>query len=373
MRVITIDFETYFDSEYSLSKMTTEEYVRDSRFEAHGCAVVEGSRAEWLHPDALRERCAVWQGAGDVEPVCLIAQHAHFDGLILNTHFDFRPAAWIDTLSMARVVFGPGVKNSLDEISRRLGLGGKTIDYNLFRGKHWDQLMPQEQQHVASGCIDDAQQTARAAEIMIKGGHPAVPYRFPPGELQVVDLTVRMFTEPVLVGDIDALGEAWHAEQELKKDLFHRASALTGQVLTPADLRKDAVFAGLLEYMGVEPETKITPKAAEKAAATGTDPVAKYAFAKSDWFMQELLTDENEDVALLAECRLKAQSSIYQTRIERYGNMALRGPMCIYLAYGAAHTRRWGGGDKTNFQNLPRPDKSKPQKGALRRAIKAPV
>ena len=36
MNIITLDFETYFDQEYSLSKMTTEAYVRDSRFEPHG-------------------------------------------------------------------------------------------------------------------------------------------------------------------------------------------------------------------------------------------------------------------------------------------------------------------------------------------------
>ncbi len=60
------------------------------------------------------------------------------------------------------------------------------------------------------------------------------------------------------------------------------------------------------------------------------------------------------------------------TRVERFGNIATRGPIPIYLAYAAAHTRRWGGGDKQNAQNLPRPDPYKPQKGALRRAIKAP-
>ena len=33
MKILTIDFETYYDREYSLSKLTTEEYVRDDRFE----------------------------------------------------------------------------------------------------------------------------------------------------------------------------------------------------------------------------------------------------------------------------------------------------------------------------------------------------
>ena len=42
MKLLTIDFETYYDKEYSLSKMTTEEYIRDSRFEAIGVSVQEG-------------------------------------------------------------------------------------------------------------------------------------------------------------------------------------------------------------------------------------------------------------------------------------------------------------------------------------------
>jgi hypothetical protein len=117
----------------------------------------------------------------------------------------------------------------------------------------------------------------------------------------------------------------------------------------------------MLEALGVEPQLKTTAKGNEK-----------YAFAKSDFFMQDLVNSEDPDVALLAEARLKAQSSIYSTRIERIGFAATRGPLPIYLTYAGAHTRRWSGGDKSNFQNLPRPDPAKPQKGALRRAIKTP-
>ena len=33
MDLLTIDFETFYSKEYSLTKLTTEEYVRDPRFE----------------------------------------------------------------------------------------------------------------------------------------------------------------------------------------------------------------------------------------------------------------------------------------------------------------------------------------------------
>ena len=39
MSFLTIDFETYYSKEFSLGKLTTEEYVRDKRFEVIGVAV----------------------------------------------------------------------------------------------------------------------------------------------------------------------------------------------------------------------------------------------------------------------------------------------------------------------------------------------
>lgn len=34
MNILTLDFETFFSSDYTLSKLTTEAYIRDPRFEA---------------------------------------------------------------------------------------------------------------------------------------------------------------------------------------------------------------------------------------------------------------------------------------------------------------------------------------------------
>lgn len=367
MRIIAIDFETYFDDDYTLKKLTTEEYVRHERFEPLGAAVrdtsVPGQQSTWMEPNELKEYLEAIAPAARsaARPVACLSHHAHFDGLILSHHFGFRPDVWLDTLSMARVVFDSGVRNGLDDIAARLGLRPKSVPYDLFKGKHWNELDSHTKYQVAEGACWDNDLCWQAFNIMMTGGHPAVPYRFPPSELPVIDLTVKMFTNPTLVGDVEALGVAWKEEQRATNDLFDRLGGLFNAQVNPDDLRKDNNFAQCLEYLGVEPELKTT--------ANGNE---KYAFAKSDYFMQDLISDEDEDVALLAQARLKAQSSIYRTRVERYGWMATRGPMCVYLAYAAAHTRRWGGGDKTNFQNLPRPDPYRPQKGALRRAIKAP-
>ena len=40
MNIVTIDFETRWDSkEYTLSKLTTEEYIRDPRFKVFGACL----------------------------------------------------------------------------------------------------------------------------------------------------------------------------------------------------------------------------------------------------------------------------------------------------------------------------------------------
>lgn len=363
MKLYALDFETYFDDEYTLKKLTTEEYVRDERFEAHGAAIVGKDIRKWMTPRELKEQLEAWQMhlRNGGEPIAIVAHHAHFDGLILNHHFGFRPPAWLCTLSMGRVVFGSGLRLGLGSLADHFGLSPKSVPYDMFQGKHWGEMDIWTRSAIAEGCIHDAELTLQICLKMLSGEPSTVPYPFPTCEIPVVDLTIRMFTEPTLIGDLDALGAAWTFENDARKQLFQRLSDILGRQVDEKMLRADAQFALVLEALGVEPEMKITAKGNEK-----------FAFAKSDGFMQDLAEDEDEDVALAVEARLKAHSSIYKTRAERFGFMATRGPLPIYLSYGAAHTRRWGGGDKQNMQNLPRPDPYRPQKGALRRAIKAP-
>jgi DNA polymerase len=48
MDIVTIDFETYYDTDYSLSKMTNEAYIRDPRFEVVGVSVkVNDHPSDW--------------------------------------------------------------------------------------------------------------------------------------------------------------------------------------------------------------------------------------------------------------------------------------------------------------------------------------
>jgi DNA polymerase len=246
---------------------------------------------------------------------------------------------------MARQQLGNHLSVSLDNVRQHYGMPVKRTPYHLFKGKHWHEMSPDVQREVAGGCCDEVESIWTLFNIMAKD-FPAEMYPW-------VDNTVRMFTEPRLVGDIKMLGEVWMDETNNKRNLLERLG------VTAQQLGSDDVFADMLRAIGVEPEQK-----AMKDAADGS-PRSKYAFAKTDPFMQELVDDPDDNARALAEARLSVKSTLQQTRSERLGYMASRGSLCVYLSAFGAHTNRDSGGDKLNFQNFTRGSK-------LRTAIKPP-
>lgn len=348
MNLVVIDFETYFDADYSLRKLTTEAYIRDDRFEVHGAAVRwPDGRCTFYEPDWLAEVLATV----DWPNTSLLAHHCQFDGAILAWRYGHVPALYLDTMAMARAVLPPDAKVSLDALAKRFGLSTKSIPYDKFKGSHWGELSGEVQAEIAAGACVDVRLSYALFEAMVTGHRE---YSFPRDELPVIDTTIRMFTQPVLEGDRAMLAGIWEYEDEAKEARFARvasdAKAINGT----------ESFAALLREEGVEPPVK----------PGKNGPI--YCFAKTDAFMRDLLEHPCERVADLAAARLGVRSTIDQTRAERLGWMASRGKLPVYLGYSAALTRRWGGGDKVNWQNLPRLDKRNPRKGLIRKAIKAP-
>ena len=327
MRAVVLDFETHFSDDYTLSKMTTESYIRDPRFEAHGAAIKwsAGTSAVWYDERELRYRLK----EEDWSDVFLIHHHAHFDGLILSHHYDVHPAMFGCTLSMARLLLGNHVSASLESVRRHFNMPSKITPYNLFRGKHWSELAPSIRQQIADGAIDEVESIWKIFGLFMKQG-----LGFPKEELEVVDSTVRMLTQPELIGDAAVFAKVWEDERSRKQQMLDRLG------VTAKDLGSDETFKSLLLARGVEPDTKVTDKGN-----------TKYAFAKTDPFMEELQQHEDPEVRTLAEARLGTKSTLLQTRAATLGWMASRGPLCVYLRYCGAHTSRWSGGDDTNFQN----------------------
>jgi len=340
VNVITVDFETFYDRHFSLSKMTTEEYIRDELFEVIGVAVKVGDgETQWFSgPKAQTKR---WLEQFDWANSIAVAHNAMFDMAILNWHFDIRPKRIADTLSMLRALDGPDAGNSLAKAAERYGLGVKGDEVVNALGKGRIDFTPEELHRYAQYCINDVDLTYDLFN-RIAVGFPAIEFR-------LIDLTLRMFTEPVLTLDATILRDHLYEVQRKKNELLGKA------LISKDNLMSNGQLAETLRDLGVEPPTKISP-------TTGKE---TYAFAKNDEAFKALLEHENPIVQAIVAARLGVKSTLEETRTERFIRIAERGTLPIPLRYYAAHTGRWGGDDKVNMQNLPR-------KSPLKKAIRAP-
>ena len=269
----------------------------------------------------------------------LINHHAQFDQLILSHHYGVQPKLRGCTMSMARLLLGNHIGVSLDSVRKQFGFQPKTTPYGLFKGKHWNEMPPDTQRLVAEGACDEVESIWTLFGILAKD--------FPVEEYEVLDVLIRMFTDPMLRADVDLLGKIWEREAANKEA---RVKALA---VDESDLQSADKFIALLETEGVEVEYK--------AGKNGPIP----SFAKTDDFMRNLLEDDNDRVRGLAEARIGAKSTGMQTRAETLGWMASRGPLCVYLRYAGAGTLRPSGGDGANWLNFKRASD-------LRRSILAP-
>ena len=329
MKIFCLDFETYYSQTFSLSKITTEEYVRSPEFETIGVAVCEqGSAPTWF--SGTKADTKKFLDSFELNKHLVIAHNAMFDMAILNWQFDIRPKGIADTLSMARAIHGTEVGGSLAKLAEHYGLGVKGTEVLQAQGKRRIDFNAQDLAQYGEYCKNDVVLTMGLFEKLSAG--------FPPSELRLIDLTIRMFTEPSLWLDGNMLHDHLAIVRQRKESL------LASIEKEKEHLMSNDKFAELLIAQGIEPPTKISP-------ATGKD---TWAFAKTDEGFKELLEHENEAVQILATARLGVKSTIEETRTERFIEIAQRGLFPIPLRYYAAHTGRWGGDDKVNLQNLPR-------------------
>jgi len=310
MQLVALDFETFYSDEFTLRKLNSEAYIRDARFHIH-CAGIKSNDFRGYYDGA-----GFTAGyAKTLETAAVVCHHAHFDGLILAHHCGVKPALWIDTLSMARLLH-PDLKSiSLESLAAHYGLTPKTVPYDLFKGKRY--LDAGTMRLLGEGAAHDAELTYAIAKAMLKV--------FPREELLVIDQTIRMFTEPAFRLDAPRLSKYLSEYRVGKKNILDSAGI-------PAEaLRSNKLFAEVLESLGVEPPMKISPKTKLPA----------YAFAKTDDGMKELVGSENPVVATLAAARLGEKSTIIETRCERFLDTATRGAIPAYLYYYGAHTGRF--------------------------------
>jgi DNA polymerase I-like protein with 3'-5' exonuclease and polymerase domains len=311
MTRLAIDFETYWGNGYTLSSMSTEAYVRDSRFKAHGAAVsVDDGPSQWITGVDLPEYLKRFDWGRTV----VLAHHAQFDGLILSHHYGAVAAAYICTMQMAR---GLGLQGSLKRLAKHFGLEPKGDALALSRNVR---DLPEwvEAQIAPYSCHDNelAKQCLKKMSTML-----------PAHEYNLISNVIKMFVRPLM--RIEPAGlKARIAEIEAKRL----------QLQTEAGLSRDQLMSNLqlaqfFRQEGIEP-----PK----------------SMAKNNPGFLELLDHPNDRIALAVAARIGVKGTMESTRAQKLVGMGSRGAACVYINYGGAGTTRFSGGDGMNFQNLKR-------------------
>jgi hypothetical protein len=259
--LITIDFETYYSNELGFKKQTTEEYIRDPRFEVIGVAVkVNNGPTEWA--SGTHEQLREYLHEFDWGSSMVLAHNTMFDGAILSWLFDINPRVWADTLCMGRAVHGVEVGGSLKALAERYQIGEKGTEVVNALGKRRLDFTDAELDRYGDYCVNDVELTYKLFRIMGKD--------FPKKELKLIDLTLRMFIHPKLELDLGLL------EQHLEDVKDRKDTLLIEAGITKEELMSNPKFAEVLKKLGVNPPTKISPTTEKET----------WAFAKSDEGLQ---------------------------------------------------------------------------------------
>lgn len=347
-KIITLDFETYYDKDYTLTKLTTQEYIRNPLFQIIGVAVsVNGSQPRWHSANSVLDVAAFLSAYGIEEKgTILVAHNAMFDGAILEWVLNIKPWRYFCTMMGSRPWVVPYTGSmSLKEVAKYLELGHKGTEVLKVQGMRLEDFDGASLLRYSAYCIQDVNLTTKLFTKL----YPS----FPKDEIDIIDLTIKKFTRPKLVLNRPVISLALQTERKEKAKLLKEAD-----VDDVSELMSNLQFADALKRLGVEPPMKISPTTGKPT----------HAFAKSDHNFVALKDHVNPRVRALVEARLAHKSTINETRLDRFEKVAActkEGKLAVPILYYGAHPGRFSGFDKLNLQNLGR-------KSPLRRAIIAP-
>ena len=396
-RLVSLDFETYYDADYTLKKLSTSEYIRDSRFKAQMLGIKVGNgKTRIIPPKQIRAALAGINWSTHA----VLCHNTQFDGFILSHHYGVHPVFLYDSLSMARGLHSNDIGAGLDEVSVYYGGQGKIsgVLEQTLGVRDWSKTLFNS---TAPYCANDVDEMFRIFKAMLP--------KMPDNEMRLIDMITRMFTSPVLKVDIPRV------EAELKRELDRR-DVLMASVINPSLYYADKTvlksnvereltgkerdnlvvkrvigsndkFADLLRAEGIEPPLKVSPAWMKKPKDLRDDDGKwAYAFAKDDpkfvelpnrvddWGFDlskpaqvKLMAVKQARIQTLVDVRIATKSTTNITRAQRFLTAGANGMSlpCGY-AYYRAHTGRLGGNNKMNMQNLTRG-------GELRLSILAPA
>ena len=349
MTIITLDFETYYDDDYSLRKLTYEQYVRDPRFEAIMCSIHIPSERElyWVKGDEIGKELQRLELDKHVQ----IAHNNAFDAFILADHYGISASGYGCTQQMARVAENGSCSVSLANLSRKHYLTAKGTYVHDMRGIRARDMDESQWKAYGEYCLQDSVNCSKLYKIYR-------PY-FSSQDMNLISETIRWGAECKFELDTELL-QSYIIELKARRETRLQTIAGRYNVDTPrlrSMLRSPKTFAQMLRDLGVEPPVKLNDKGVET-----------YAFAKTDLGFKELGDHEDPNVVALYETKIGTQSSIAETRAASFLAISERGYMPFPLVPFKAHTGRHGATQRLNTQNLP----ARTGDTALRRSMRAP-
>ncbi len=338
--LITLDFETYYAPKYGLTTLTTMEYVNHKLFKVWGVGIkIDEEETEWFgEADAESAIHDIdWQRA------TVICHNTMFDGYILTQYYGVKPAYYIDTAAMSRGLY-PGQSARLKDVAERLYPDDERMrkGEELANAKGIYDLDPELEASIAGYCIQDVDLTYALYHDMVA--------RLPKSELDLIDLTCRMFVEPKIKINRERL-KKYHEQEFNKAEATIETSGVDRKVLS-----SNPQFSQYIEEeLGIVPPVKRSTTTGKMIPALGKNDAA---FTQ----MQKMYPEHQS----IWDARIAIKSRLTETRSKRFLEAAWNKDwLPVPLRYYAAHTGRFGGTDKLNMQNLPR-------ESELRRCIVAP-
>lgn len=337
--IVFLDFETFYDSKagYGLKEMSITEYIRDSRFKAHGLA---WQCAQWANKETI------WVNGKDLPFVLsdidwsktvIVSHNIKFDGAILAWRYGCKPYAWFDTVALAKAVLGENVSGySLGALAQYLGLQAK--------GElKWDgvkDLTPQQEEEMALYCKGDTD--------ICRGIYEKLIPQFPVSQLAPLNWTLRAFIKPKLCLSLSILEKGVQDEKKRREEIIE-ASGIPKSVLA-----SNKQFAELLQHRGYTVPTKESMRTGKSIPA----------FARTDEGLAVLAIS----APALYAARIASKANLLETRGESLCAIARTGSFPFDVGFsGAVQTHRYSGGSGAggNPQNFTR-------KSFLREAVCPP-
>jgi len=355
MDTFTVDFETYYSKTYGLQKLSYQEYVDSPEFQIIMVGVKKNNEPTEVYSSFEHEDYKTWLESKGVHLGAVLCHNTLFDGIIMEQILGIIPKMLLDTLALAQALLKPfhrsiSLAKCLEHESSPLSKG--TYIGNML-GRRLESLTPSEFQKYAQYCSDDCD-----GEWWLFN---KLKSRMPRDEFLVMDMTMRMYLEPMFDLDIDLLKGVLVDARDKKAKLL----AKLPDHISKEQLSSNVKFAQVLESLGVDPPMKISP--------TTLKPT--YAFSKTDPEWKDLEEEYADDdlVGPILAARLGVKSTIAETRATRFIDIAEGyGRLRVPLRYYGAHTGRYSGQQGINCQNLPRIPKGTKTRNHLRHAVLAP-